>query len=405
MNKTVSAAKQAGIIGIISVLSYVANYFLRNMLGVLTPLMLKNAFYSKEYVALLSSVYMIAYAAGQLLNGVLGDIVKPKGMVLIGLVFAGAASALFPFLPYRVLQIACFLIFGYALSMVRGPLMKIISENTEPRFARVICVFFSFSSFAGPLIAGLLAMLFQWQQAFVVAGVMTVVIAAGAYTALTVLEKRDMIHFHSLRGAGVKEMFGVFKIEKFAFYLMIACLVEIAAASVSFWIPTFLTEYVCLNETKSYFVFSVISLMRALIPFAALAVFKLFGERDILIMRCAYMMSVAAFAVMLFIPAGMGTVVFLLIALLMNSLVSSLLWSIYIPSLGKTGRVSSVNGILDCAGYIAAGAATSVFAGVVVSIGWHGLIVAWCCIPALGLIATLLCGKKKQKSTVSLPSA
>ena len=57
---------------------------------------------------------------------------------------------------------------------------------------------------------------------------------------------------------------------------------------------------------------------------------------------------------MLFVPKGILTVAFLLLALIMNSFVSAMLWSIYIPALGETGRVSSINGILDCMGYIAA---------------------------------------------------
>ena len=64
--------KNATIIGIIAVMSYIANYFLRNMLGVLTPSMMNEASYTKEYIAILSSSYMVSYAVGQLLwNGIL----------------------------------------------------------------------------------------------------------------------------------------------------------------------------------------------------------------------------------------------------------------------------------------------------------------------------------------------
>lgn len=57
--------------------------------------------------------------------------------------------------------------------------------------------------------------------------------------------------------------------------------------------------------------------------------------------------------------AGAASVAVLLLALVMNSLVSALLWSIYIPGLGKTGRVSSINGMLDCTCDVAASAATT----------------------------------------------
>lgn len=398
MRKT-SERVNAGIIGGIAVLSYIANYFLRNMLGVLTPYIVKATTYTTDYLALLSSFYMISYAAGQLFNGFLGDCVKPKNMVLIGLVSAGVASVAFPVTNYAALQILCFIIIGYGLSMVRGPLMKIISENMKAAYARVACVFFSFSSFAGPLIAGLIAMLFKWEAAFAAAGILTVLIAVFAYISLTVLEKKKIISFNKSVKISIKEMLGVFRIDGFAFYLIIACLVEIAATSISFWIPTFLNEYAMFDANEANMVFSFISLARAIIPFIALGVYKFFGERDTLIMKCSYIIAIIAFALSAFVPAGMATVVFLLLALMMNSLVSALLWSIYIPSLGKTGRVSSANGVLDCTGYIAASMATTIFAKTVGLFGWKGLIFAWGAIPIIGLVAIILYEIKQRRKT------
>lgn len=381
--------QNAKIIGFITVMSYVANYFLRNMLGVLTPAILKATSYTKEYIAFLSSMYMIAYAAGQLLNGVLGDIFKPRSMVLVGLSAAAFSMILFPFSRYRLTQIVCFTVLGYGLSMLRGPLMKIISENTKPAHARVICVFFSFSSFAGPLIAGLFAMIFKWKAAFAASGIATLAVAAIAYIALTILENKGMVTFKQIKNVSLKEMLDVFKIDGFVFYIIIACLVEIAGISISFWIPTLLNEYVEFDETKSNMVFSFISFARALIPFAALAIFKLFNENDTLIIKISYAISLVSFLLMAIIPPCVFSIIFLLLALVMSSLVSALLWSIYIPGLGKTGRVSSINGILDCGGYIAASISTTIFAHVVSTFGWKGLIIAWMMIPTVGLVTVI----------------
>lgn len=386
----------ATVIGFITVASYIANYFLRNMLSVLTPYMVKNPNYTTEYLAMLSSVYMIAYAAGQLFNGILGDFIKPKKMVLIGLIAAGTSTAVFPAVGHTVLKIACFAILGYSLSMLRGPLMKIITENTKPAYARIICVLFSFASFAGPMIAGLIAMIFHWQEAFVFAGILTVAIGVMAFLGITVLEKRNIIAFKKVDKLDVKSMLDVFKIKGFAFYIIIACVVEIAATSISFYIPSFMNEYAHFTEAESNMVFSAISLVRALVPFVTLAVYAIMGERDILITKLAYAISIIAFAATFFVPVGYATVLCLLVALVMNSVVSALLWSIYIPGLGKTGRVSSVNGILDCTGYVAASAATLVFARVVTYFSWKGLIVAWAAIPVIGIVAAIIFGKELE---------
>ena len=85
----------------------------------------------------------------------------------------------------------------------------------------------------------------------------------------------------------------------------------------------------------------------------------------------------------------------LCLALMAMSCVSALLWSIYIPGLGKTGKVSSVNGILDCTGYVAASAANLLFAGVMSHVGWNVVYIIWASIGAVGIIATFFARQKE----------
>ena len=143
-----SSSKNAVTIGIICIATYMVNYYLRNLLSVMTPALLASGNYTEAHIGLLSSTYMVLYAAGQLVNGILGDRLSPKKMVLIGIITASVATVAFPLTPYPAVQFAYFAALGFGLSMLRGPLMKIISENTEPNQARTICVFFSFASFS-----------------------------------------------------------------------------------------------------------------------------------------------------------------------------------------------------------------------------------------------------------------
>ena len=390
--------KKAWQIGLLTISAYLANYYLRNMLGVLTPEMLSAEVTTKTLAGLLSSTYMLTYAVGQLFNGVLGDVFNPKYMASIGLAAAGLASMAFPFLHGTVPQLLCFAIMGYALSMMRGPLVKIISENTQSSYARIICVFFSFASFAGPLLAGFLAMLFAWNHAFVAAGTIAVLLAVMVYVALTAMERRGIIGFHSVRGRGLRGIFGVFKIEKFGFYMLIACLVEISAIAIYFWIPTYLNESLGFGKTAANSIFTAISTLRSFMPFAVLWLYRVMKERDILMMRISFSMAAGFFLLMLVAKTPWLTLAMLALALLSISISSALLWSIYIPSLGKTGRVSSVNGILDCSGYAAASLANLAFARVITTLSWNGVIVLWSGIGLIGLLGSL-CVKTNKKAS------
>lgn len=389
--------KKATLVGTTCIAAYVVNYYLRHILSVLTPTLLTTGLFTVEHIAALSSTYMLLYAAGQLVNGFLGDIFSPKKMVSAGLFVSGGSMILFPFIPTEILQIVVFAMFGFGLSMMRGPLMKIISENTNPNHARLICVFFSFASFAGPLIASLFAMINGWNYVFIAAGGVAVALGFAAYIIISVLEKKGLVSYIKTEVKGISSILAVFKIEKIVFYIVVACLVEIGAASISQWITTFLTSALGFEKETANFLYTGISTVRSFMPFVALAIFRLTKEKDVPMMRVTFTLAAVMFACLLISPDKWASLVILALALMSMSCTSALLWSIYIPSLGKTGKVSSVNGVIDCIGYIAAAGANLLFANVMANVGWDRVYILWSSIGIIGLVATFFVKTKKAE--------
>ena len=84
-NKKTELSKAVQI-GTACVSSYMVSYYMRNVLSVTSPEMLSSGIFTKEFLGTLSSVYMLLYAIGQLINGVIGDIVKPKLMITGGMI-------------------------------------------------------------------------------------------------------------------------------------------------------------------------------------------------------------------------------------------------------------------------------------------------------------------------------
>ena len=390
--------KKAFTIGIVCIATYLINYYLRNMLSVLSPQLYETDIFTVESVGLLSSVYMLFYAAGQLVNGFLGDLLSPKKLITIGVALSGVASISFPFVHYRALHLVCFAVLGFALSMFRGPLMKIISENTEPNHARTICVFFSFASCAGPLIASVFAMLNNWMWSFVAAGSFALLAAIAVFVVFTGMESRGNITYNITKGQGIGAILSVFKIERVAFFLTITCVIEIVSTSVLFWVPTYLTSVLGFDNNTANLIYSATAVIRALMPFLTLFIFRLANENDIPMLRVFFSISVVGFASLLLINDKWVGVAVLTVALMAIACASSLLWSIYIPGLGKTGRVSSINGVLDCSGYIAASVSTVVFAAVMENVGWSLVYVLWAAVGAMGLVATFFKTKDKNKN-------
>jgi OPA family glycerol-3-phosphate transporter-like MFS transporter len=343
---------------------------------------------------------MIVYASGQLLNGIIGDYIKPKYMVSIGLTIASLGLFIFSFVNVPILGILSFGILGFGLSMLRGPLVKVISENTLTKYARICCVFLSFASFAGPLLAGLVAMIMKWNTVFIFSAIITFSMAVFSFLMLTILEKRGMIvPIKSEKKEKQKfDLFSLFKLHNFLPYMFVGMVVEIAAASISYWMPTFFNEHLLLSETTSRMTFSLISLIRSMCPFLSLFIFKLFKQKDVLIVRTAFTSSAVLFLILFFVKNTYLNLILFTLALMCSSISSSTLWSIYIPSLGKSGKVSSVNGVLDCSGYIAAALANVLVVPIMNYGGWNGVIISWCVIMAFGASVTLFAKNTPQES-------
>lgn len=383
--------KNALKIGGISITAYLVNYMLRNVLSVLTPQMLKTASYTKESIALISSVYFIVYASGQLVNGIIGDIVKPRIMVFTGLMISGLPLLVFPLFKIYALQILCFAFMGFGLSMLRGPLVKVISENTEEKYARICCVFLSFASFTGPLFAGLLAILLPWRAVFAASGIIACAMAFISYAVLYHLEKKNIIVPHKSYGEkkGIKDIAAIFRLDKFIIYMFIGMIIEISCSSICFWIPTYISEPLGFSSDISGILYSGISFVRAFAPFLTLLLFHLFRNKAMRMMRVMFLLAAAGYSVMLFVGNRWLQMILIILALTAASCAGAVMWSIYIPSLGKSGKVSGANGILDCAGYVAASVSNTVFAGIMTGIGWNGIIFAWAVVMLTGALITL----------------
>ena len=161
-------AKHAVMIGTLCSVSYFAVYIIRNILSAVTPQMVEGG-YTEAYIGSISALYFTFYAIGQLINGAIGDKIKAKWMISIGLAGAGVTNFIFS----RVTLIpeaatVAYALSGYFLSMIYGPMTKVVAENTDPLHATRCSLGYTFASFFGSPAAGILASFLAWQSVFAV---------------------------------------------------------------------------------------------------------------------------------------------------------------------------------------------------------------------------------------------
>ncbi len=402
--KTMSSrTKNAVFIGIACIFSYLVSYYSRNLASVTSPIMLKEGVFTEGFYGILTSVYMVTYASGQLLNGIIGDILNPKKMIFCGLMGTAFSSIAYPFLPENWMRLICYALLGFSLSMLRGPLVKTIAENTSQNHSRVIGTFFSVASLAGPIVASALYGIFGWKWAYAVAGIITCLICVCVMIVITRFERKGVISYRSGKSEGIKGVLSVFKIERFFFYMVVGAVIETGLSCVSVWVPQYLVGRLGFEENVANTIFFTLSVLNGIMPFLTLLLFRLSKEKDVLLMRVFFGFAICFYMGVAFVQSTAVNILFLSLAMMATSCSSALLWSIYIPGLGKTGRVSSINGILDCSGYIGAGISNLAIGFVADSfkvdgqVNWMVIVFIWAAIAVVGLIAALTQKTKKAQ--------
>ena len=392
--------QKAWRIGSFCIATYLASYVTRNILSVSTPEMIKEAFFTNEYTGKLYSICFIFYAVGQLINGFIGDRVHQKYMIIMGLGISSVSTFVIPIFDNRILHFTAFALIGFGLSMLRGPLMKVISENTAATHARMICTLFSMAGFAGPLIASILSIFFKWRAVFTATGVISVIITVLAVAAITTLEKRGEIKFVPKYDKGIAGILNVFKLEDFIFYMLISSIGEIAGSSITFWIPTYTTEHLGFSNDAASTIYSVVSFSTLFTPFITLLIYEKLIRNGIKLALVMYVISAVFFIAVRFTAAPVLNVSMLIIAKVAAAAASSIVWSAYIPGLARSGKVSSANGVIDAAGYAMASLANVLFSTFVGRLGWGGIVNMWYIIMLIGAAVSFikLIMKKKQKA-------
>ena len=195
--------KNALFLGALCSISYLAVYIARNILGAVTPQMQEGGIFTKEYIAKASSLYFIFYAVGQLINGAIGDKIKAKYMMCIGLFMAGVTNLVFSLIASAaqmagVAQIV-YALTGFFLSMIYGPMTKVVAENVEEKYVARCSLGYTFASFFGSPVAGVLAAVMAWKSVFAVSSGALFLMAIVGFVFFTLFEKKGIVKYNQYK--------------------------------------------------------------------------------------------------------------------------------------------------------------------------------------------------------------
>lgn len=386
------AAKKAILIGSMCSLSYLAVYFAKNILGPSVPGMVELGDFTRETTTNMASIYFVVYALGQLINGAIGNYVPAKYMISIGLFMAGVCHGAFSLangalLPSYVSYAAS----GYFLSMIYGPMTRVVAENTEPIYATRCSLGYTFSSFCGTPLAGIVVALLIWRIAFSVSAGFLMLMGAVCFTVFTVFEKKGLVKYGQYRPAASGGLAGIrvlvkHKIVKFTF---VSILTGVVRTTVVYWLSSYANGYLNFSEKNSALIYSAATVVLSFSPFIAIGLYERLGyalDRTVLIAFCS---ATVCFFTVYLVKTPVVNVILLILAILCSNCASSIMWSRYCPGLRDTGMVSGATGFLDFVSYMAASTSNKLFDNAVDGIGWENLILVWFGLMVAGVLVAL----------------
>lgn len=394
-------AKKAIYIGTMCAISYLSVYVARNILSAVSPQMIEKGIFSTESIGTFSSVYFIIYALGQLINGMIGDKIKTKNMISFGLFFAGIFILIFSAV-YKSLMVSYVVygITGYFLSMIYGPMTKVVAENTEPLYATRCSVGYEFACLLGSPVAGLLAAFLLWKSAIIAGGIILMIMGVVCFAVFSSFEKKGMIQYNKYdkpkESGGIKILIehGIIK------FTLISVITGVVRTAVVFWLPTYISQFLGFSSEKSALIFTVATVIISSTTFISVFIYERLGGNMELTILLSFISAAICFLAVFLFKSPFLNIGFMILAIMSSNSAATMLWSRYCPSLRDTGMVSSATGYLDFISYMGASLSSIIFANAVADIGWGNLILVWFGLMVAGVMVSLPFNKilnKKQE--------
>lgn len=155
-------------------LSYTCSYIGRKNFSACLPAMIAEGFLTKSFGGYITTAYMIAYGAGQMINGMVGSKIRPQIMIGLGLSGAGLCNLIMGLVPSAVGMPFIWALNGLFHSMLWAPIIRVFTDllPSERRSAAGtnISAACSIGAILAFLVPGFLLKISHWRTVFYVSG-------------------------------------------------------------------------------------------------------------------------------------------------------------------------------------------------------------------------------------------
>ncbi|MCY4008487.1 MAG: MFS transporter [Anaerolineaceae bacterium] len=373
--------------------TYTAFYLGRVNISPAFPLIALTLGLTLGEVGWLGTVFFWSYGIGQLVLGQLGNVIRPRWLVLAGLCTIAATNLLFASQNHIQPLLLLWAINGFAQAAGWGPLLRILRATFNAGQNRKLATPFAMSFQIGTAISWMLSLLLisvgtDWRALFWLPGlVLTLVSLAWWFSGIDAKPMNEpssssKIHW---REVGLE-------IQTWWPLLLSAAVSGFVYLGLLLWLPTLLSENVPLPENWLRFQTALLPLMG--IPGMWIAGQLLAKGRNPLQASALLQMALIFAFLCSTIWGGWVSLVAMLVAVFAASGLASLTLSAFPLLLARSGRVSSAGGMLTAVWSIAGGTSGTLIGRLADLDQWESVFAIWTICMMIAFI--FVCWVEKQ---------
>lgn len=381
-------------------LVYFASYIMRINFAVMIVKACSDMQLEKSALAIVLTGLTIAYGAGQVVSGVLGDKIKPRIMIICGLALAASCNIAMFFAENVALMTVIWTINGFAHSMLWPPIVRLLSMHLDDEGYSYAVVRVSWGSSAATILlyslCPVLLRFMSWRA------IIASCAAVGVVTLVTwiIFSKKlfDAPEVESEKKNTSDTPKKYLPIPKYVIVPMILIMLGIIFQGmlrdgVTNWVPSLLSESFGIAEEDAIFA----AVIPAIFSMVSFYVFDLLHRKvfrnEVFCAAVIFGGSLAFSGIMYIIDGVVSSAVLsvFLVAMIIACMhgINLMLISVVPKRFAKSGKVATFSGIVNACTYIGAAIATPVFARIAELSGWGMTILSWAIISLLGLAVCL----------------
>lgn len=356
---------------------------------------------TKQMASIAVTGSFITYAVGQVISGILGDSIKPRKLIALGLTGSSLINLSMVFLPNIWWMTGFWCFNGFFQALMWPPMVRLMAENmNSEEYSRAVVSVSAAASVATILIYIIVPATLEvagWRLIFVLAA------ASGlAYTLVWLRFTRNVREdgvFPSAKQSASEPVYRLSSALPLLLPMMFAiCMQGILRDGITTWMPTYIYEVFDLGVSMSILTTAILPIFSIISLKLAARINRAVGNE----VKTSMLLFGASFAAaIIMIPLFSKSV--MTCALLMAAITGSmhgvnLMLVGQLPAhFAKFGKVSTVSGILNACTYVGSSLSTYGFAALSEKFGWGFTIASWGVIAGIGLVICLaLSGKWKR---------